>query len=93
MPAGPGVSSVARVQGEIQLEHVDPRLAKDTESPALRGSGDGVPHLCSRQPARANIRRHMKRLLRRYGYPPNLEDAAVKNVLQQAEAVLAEWAA
>jgi hypothetical protein len=27
------------------------------------------------------------------GYPPDLQDAAVQNVLQQAEALLAEWAA
>ena len=42
--------------------------------------------------ARANIRRHVKRLLRKYGYPPDLQDAAVQNVLQQAEALSAEWA-
>ncbi len=46
-----------------------------------------------RDSARANIRRHVKRLLRKYGYPPDLQDAAVQNVLQQAEAFSAEWAA
>jgi type I restriction enzyme R subunit len=46
-----------------------------------------------RDSARANIRRHVKRLLRKYGYPPDLQDAAVRNVLQQAEALSAEWAA
>jgi type I restriction enzyme R subunit len=46
-----------------------------------------------RETARANIRRHVKRLLRKYGYPPDLQDAAVQNVLQQAEALSAEWAA
>ena len=46
-----------------------------------------------RDSARANIRRHVKRLLRKYGYPPDLQDAAVINVLQQAEALSAEWAA
>jgi type I restriction enzyme, R subunit len=34
-----------------------------------------------------------KRLLRKYDYPPDLQDAAVQNVLQQAEALSAEWAA
>jgi hypothetical protein len=43
--------------------------------------------------ARANIRRHVKRLLQKYGYPPDLQDAAVQNVLQQAEALSAEWSA
>jgi type I restriction enzyme R subunit len=46
-----------------------------------------------RDSARANIRRHVKRLLRKYGYPPDLQDIAVQNVLQQAEALSAEWAA
>ena len=46
-----------------------------------------------RDSARANIRRHVKRLLRKYGYPPDLQDAAVQNVLQQAEALSAAWAA
>jgi hypothetical protein len=46
-----------------------------------------------RDSAHANIRRHVKRLLRKYGYPPDLQDAAVQNVLQQAEALSADWAA
>jgi type I restriction enzyme R subunit len=41
-----------------------------------------------RDSARANIRRLVKRILRKYGYPPDLQDAAVHNVLQQAEALL-----
>lgn len=46
-----------------------------------------------RSSARANIRRHVKRLLRKYGYPPDLQESAVQNVLQQAEALSADWAA
>jgi type I restriction enzyme R subunit len=46
-----------------------------------------------RESARANIRRLVKRLLRKYGYPPDLQDAAVQNVLQQAEALSADLAA
>ncbi|MCC5865964.1 MAG: type I restriction endonuclease subunit R [Wenzhouxiangella sp.] len=45
-----------------------------------------------RESARARIRVLVKRILRRYGYPPDLEDAAVQLVLQQAEAVSAAWA-
>jgi type I restriction enzyme R subunit len=45
-----------------------------------------------RNSARANIRRHVKRILRRYGYPPDLQEAAVRNVLQQAEALSAQLA-
>jgi type I restriction enzyme R subunit len=32
-------------------------------------------------------------LLRKYGDPPDLQDAAVQNVLQQAEALSVDWAA
>ena len=45
-----------------------------------------------RESARADIRRRVKRILRKYGYPPDLQDAAVQNVLQQAEALSAELA-
>lgn len=37
--------------------------------------------------ARARMRVLVKRILRKYGYPPDLQDAAVQTVLQQAEAL------
>jgi type I restriction enzyme, R subunit len=46
-----------------------------------------------RETARARIRVLVKRILRKYGYPPDLQDAAVQNVLKQAEALSAAWAA
>jgi len=46
-----------------------------------------------REAARARIRVLVKRILRKYGYPPDLQDAAVKTVLPQAEALSAAWAA
>jgi type I restriction enzyme R subunit len=46
-----------------------------------------------RDAARAHMRVLVKRILRKYGYPPDLQDAAVLTVLQQAEALSAEWAA
>jgi type I restriction enzyme R subunit len=46
-----------------------------------------------RESARARIRVLVKRILRKYGYPPDLEASAVQTVLQQAEALSAEWAA
>lgn len=45
-----------------------------------------------RENARAKLRVLVKRILRKHGYPPDLEDAAVQTVLQQAEALSAEWA-
>lgn len=46
-----------------------------------------------REAARARIRILVKKILRKYGYPPDLQEAAVINVLQQAEALAAMWAA
>ena len=45
-----------------------------------------------REPARAKIRVMVRRILRRHGYPPDLEAEATKLVLEQAEALCAEWA-
>jgi type I restriction enzyme R subunit len=45
-----------------------------------------------RETARARIRVLVKRILRKYGYPPDLQDSAVQTVLQQAEVLSAEWA-
>ncbi|HNO74108.1 MAG TPA: type I restriction endonuclease subunit R [Nitrosomonas mobilis] len=44
-----------------------------------------------RESARARLRVLVKRILRKYGYPPDLQDAAVQTVLQQAEALSAQW--
>ncbi|GHT98504.1 hypothetical protein FACS1894154_03910 [Betaproteobacteria bacterium] len=44
-----------------------------------------------RDSARARMRVLVKRILRKYGYPPDLQDAAVQTVLQQAEALSAGW--
>lgn len=44
-----------------------------------------------REAARARMRVLVKRILRRHGYPPDLQDAAVQTVLRQAEALSALW--
>ena len=44
-----------------------------------------------REGARAKIRVIVKRILRKYGYPPDLQEEAVKTVLAQAELLCAEW--
>lgn len=44
-----------------------------------------------RETARAKIRVIVKRILNRWGYPPDLQEEAVKTVLQQAELLCAEW--
>jgi type I restriction enzyme R subunit len=44
-----------------------------------------------REGARARIRVMVKRILNKYGYPPDLQDEAVKTVLAQAELLCANW--
>jgi type I restriction enzyme R subunit len=46
-----------------------------------------------RESARAKIKVLVKRILRKHGYPPDLQDEATKLVLHQAEVLCAEWAA
>lgn len=43
-----------------------------------------------RENVRADIRRQVKRILRKYGYPPDKQEKATHTVLQQAELMLAE---
>ncbi len=43
-----------------------------------------------RENARARLRRNVKRLLRRYGYPPDMQQLAIDNVIKQAELLAAE---
>jgi len=44
-----------------------------------------------RDSARARMRVLVKRILRKYGFPPDLQDSAVQTVLQQAEALSSGW--
>ena len=46
-----------------------------------------------RENVRANLRRLVKRILRKHGYPPDKQDKATRTVLEQAEVVSAGWAA
>lgn len=45
-----------------------------------------------REGARAKIRVMVKRILNKYGFPPDLQEEAVKTVLMQAELLCADWA-
>jgi type I restriction enzyme, R subunit len=46
-----------------------------------------------RESVRASLRLMVRRILRKYKYPPDLQDAAVELVLQQAHALGEEWSA
>ncbi|MBA3708817.1 MAG: type I restriction endonuclease subunit R [Planctomycetes bacterium] len=45
-----------------------------------------------RDGAQAKIRVMVKRILNKYGYPPDMQDAAVQEVLAQAKELCADWA-
>lgn len=44
-----------------------------------------------RQGARAKIRVMVKRILKKYGYPPDMQEVAADTVLEQAELIAADW--
>ncbi|MBI3177702.1 MAG: DUF3387 domain-containing protein, partial [Chloroflexi bacterium] len=45
-----------------------------------------------RENVRAQMRVIVKRILRKYGYPPDKQEKATQTVLEQAEALAEEWA-
>jgi len=45
-----------------------------------------------RENVRADLRRLVKRILRKHGYPPDKQEKATRTVLEQTEALSAEWA-
>jgi type I restriction enzyme R subunit len=49
--------------------------------------------LCGRQSSQESEQGLSGHRFRKYGYPPDLQDATVQNILQQAEALSADWAA
>ena len=46
-----------------------------------------------RENVRADLRRLVKRILRKHGYPPDKQEKATRTVLEQAEVLSADWAA
>ncbi|MGH8677361.1 MAG: type I restriction enzyme endonuclease domain-containing protein [Burkholderiales bacterium] len=45
-----------------------------------------------RENVRAQMRDIVKRILRKYGYPPDKQEKATQTILEQAEVLSAEWA-
>ena len=44
-----------------------------------------------RENVRAQLRVIVKRILRKYGYPPDKQEKATQTVLEQAEVLCSEW--
>ena len=78
--------SAVEIMGNDQLKVIAHELLKSLKS-------NITIDWAHRESARARLRVLVKRILRKFGYPPDLQDAAVQEVLQQAEALSAEWAA
>lgn len=79
-------SSAVQMMGNDQLKLIAHELL---ESLKANVSVDWA----HRENARARLRVLVKRILKKYGYPPDLQDQAVQTVLQQAEALSAMWSA
>ncbi|MCC7076136.1 MAG: DUF3387 domain-containing protein [Acidimicrobiia bacterium] len=45
-----------------------------------------------RENVRAQLRVYVKRILRKHGYPPDMQERATRTVLEQAEALSKGWA-
>lgn len=71
-------------------------LGNDTVKEIARELVNSIRHSVSvdwtkRENARAQMRVMVKRILRRYGYPPNKQAAAAELVLEQATVLCEEW--
>ncbi len=76
--------SAQDVLGDDQLRNISRELA---ESIKKSTSIDWTV----KESVRAKIRVVVKRILRKYGYPPDLQEKATQTVLEQAELLSAEW--
>lgn len=72
--------SAVKILGDAQLREIARDIA-DT----VRKNATIDWHL--REQARANLRRMVKRVLRKHGYPPDKQEQASKTVLEQAELI------
>jgi type I restriction enzyme R subunit len=77
-------NSAIEVMGDKQLAVISLELVK-----AVRANV--TIDWTVKEGARAKIRVLVKRILRKYGYPPDLQDAATNLVLEQAELLAAQW--
>jgi type I restriction enzyme R subunit len=68
------------------------KLARELDAATKRGEDLGLNEdeiayydaLAANESACARIRVMVKRILKKYGYPPDLQDEAIKTVLEQA---------
>ena len=78
--------SAVRVLGDETLRAIAQELVETVR-------GNVTIDWTLRENVRANLRRLVKRTLRRYDYPPDKQEKATRTVLEQAEVLSADWAA
>ena len=83
MPLADNKSAIT-VMGDHQLMTIAKELVGQ-----IRTSVSVDWHL--RESARARMRIMVKRILRRYGYPPDLQEQAADTVLEQTEVLCKAW--
>lgn len=76
--------SAVQVMGDKQLAIIALELVKSVRA-------NVTIDWTVKQGARAKIRVLVKRILRQYGYPPDLQEAAADLVLEQAELLAVQW--
>ena len=86
MSAESRADSVTKDRANSKLARLA-RLAETTIQKRSSVTIDWTLH----ESARARITVMVKRILNKYGYPPDLQEEAVKTVLAQAELLCAEW--
>ncbi len=78
--------SAVRVLGDETLRDIARELVRTVR-------GNVTIDWTLRENVRANLRRLVKRVLRKHGYPPDKQEQATRIVLEQAEVLSAGWAA
>jgi type I restriction enzyme R subunit len=78
--------SAVRVLGEPTLRTIAQELVRTVRA-------NVTVDWTVRESVRAQLRVLVKRILRKYGYPPDKQEKATRTVLEQAEVLSAEWAA
>ena len=77
--------SAVRVLGDETLRDIARELVETVR-------GNVTIDWTLRESVRANLRRLVKRILRKHGYPPDKQEKATRTVLEQAEVLSAGWA-
>ena len=65
---------------------------KKSPSPTPAAPSTSATAISARLGSQAFRRNHKVRILNKYGYPPDLQEVAVRTVFAQAEVLYADWA-